>query len=244
MLPFYLRHYSEFADEIIIYDDGSNDGSRELMEKCSKCKLLEWPFDPGLNDEAMLTLWYHAMHEARQDGIDWLIVPDIDEFIWSRNILSVLAAADSMDYEVLSVIGFDMIGDGQNGLPKDDGRQIWEQCQLGIYQPVYGKPIVVKPFSDIKWCPGRHGKLDGSPTPRNSCHLQMLKLLHYRFMGPSYTHDRNQKNHSRVAVARKVPFGGHADTDGYGTPQYAHGIIPEAINALEFPFYNWYVKRI
>lgn len=237
MLPFYLRHYSQFADEIFVYDDASTDKSAEMICGCKKAYVLPWPYPPGLNDEAMMDLWYKSMKQARDDGIDWIIFPDIDEFVWSRDIVSVLKAADAMGYEVLIPQGWNMIGSG-DGIPSDDGRQIWEQYQMGVYQGVYSKPVIVKPSSDIKWALGRHNAVN---EPRNiCCNVFMLKLLHYRFMGSKYTQARNLKNHSRVAVARNTYFDGNVEMHGYGSQQYAHEIISLAMNAVEHPLFSWY----
>lgn len=234
MLPFYLRHYSTFASEIIVYDDQSTDRSREVVKECASASVREWPFPTGLNDEAMMELWRRSMGEAAADGVDWLILPDIDEFVWSKDIVSVLKAADAIGYEVLIPQGWNMSGDG---VPKDDGRQIWEQSQLGVYQGAYSKPIIVKPASDIQWTPGRHNAIN---QPRNISCVFMLKLFHYRFLGPQYTQSRNLKNHSRVAVARNTYFDGNIDLHGYGSQQYAHEIISLSINAVEHPLFNWH----
>ena len=33
ILPYFLRHYGSFADCLVVYDDRSDDGSRELLDK-------------------------------------------------------------------------------------------------------------------------------------------------------------------------------------------------------------------
>ena len=52
-LPFFLRHYCSFCDEVVIYDGHSTDRSVEIINMYPKTTLLQE--DPGIElDERVL----------------------------------------------------------------------------------------------------------------------------------------------------------------------------------------------
>jgi hypothetical protein len=195
MLPFYLRHYEQFADEIVVFDDNSDDGSAVIARCCDKVSLANWPFPSGLVDDNMMRLWQSSLSDAQQDGFDWVAFPDIDEILWNQQgIRATIARADERGYEVIASEGWNMMGDG---LPKDDGHsQIWQLLQSGVRAPVYSKPIIVKVGTQVNWNRGRHALENCSPK----LSPPMVKLLHYRYLGYDYTARRNARNYARVGA--------------------------------------------
>ena len=191
ILPWFLRHYSSFADEISVWDDHSTDGSRELLAAHPKVKLRDWPYESGINEDLFLQHayeWYPQAHPT----FDWAFWVDPDEIIYGPDILKTLE--DSSDYEVLQTKGFNMTGEG---LPQDDGKsQIWEVSPWGIHALVYSKPVVFRPGSEVRWNRGKHAL---ESVNRVSPKI-LLKLLHYRYMGGQYTADRNAKNYARCGL--------------------------------------------
>ena len=41
MLPFFLRHYEQFCERMIVYDNGSDDGSQAIIKAHRLCELRE-----------------------------------------------------------------------------------------------------------------------------------------------------------------------------------------------------------
>jgi hypothetical protein len=39
MLPYYLRHYERFCEQIVVYDNASDDGSQEIVVSHPLCDL-------------------------------------------------------------------------------------------------------------------------------------------------------------------------------------------------------------
>lgn len=224
ILPFFLRHYSAFVDKIIIWDEQSTDGTREIIKACPKAELRDWD-GKGIDDYKFKTFSEQAYKEAR-GHFDWCIWPDVDEFIWAPDVRAVLA--DSNQFDAVTTAGFNMVHDG---LPVDDGRQIWEIAPMGVNAPVYAKKIVFKPDKDLHWSTGKH-HLECNVTlspPR-------LKLLHYRFLGETYTRERNARNY-QSAVDKGHAWSCAPDWTGAHSPQYAKEIIAEAFNVIESPLY-------
>ena len=50
MLPFFLRHYYQFASHIYVIDDGSTDGTRDIATSHPNTTLLNYTFHSGLNE--------------------------------------------------------------------------------------------------------------------------------------------------------------------------------------------------
>ena len=222
MMPFYLRHYSSFADEIEIFDDESDDGTAKIIAN-SSAKLRKCPFK-GLHDGLMIDLFESEQKRAAEDGIDWLIVPDIDEILFAKQgVRDVLESAQ--DYDIVFAMGWNMMADS---FPVDDGRQIWEICRYGCFVLPYCKPIICNPkANNFKWSPGRH-IITGSPKFINS----KIKLLHYRLLGTDHTDQTNLRNFQRRAIGYNSRFDGVPD----GFPM-SYKLLQEnkhaAINAIE-----------
>lgn len=194
IIGYWLRHYETFADRILVWDDKSTDGTRKILENHPKVTVQDWPYDDGLEDNRFLEFAHDTYPTCRGDGVDWTIWVDTDEFIWAADIVGVLTTAKASGFEAIKTQGYNMTGDG---LPVDDGRQIWELNPMGIKSPVYSKPIVVNPSSTFRWNRGKHA-FDGcalltTPEP-------LLKLLHYRYLGFEYTKQRNARNYERCCI--------------------------------------------
>lgn len=228
MLPFYLRHYEQHADEIIIYDDASDDGSRVLACCCPIVQLRDWPFPSGLHDDQMMSLWQTAMQEAQQEGVDWVAFPDIDEILWRRDGLRhACEIANARGDEVIASEGWNMVGDG---LPADDGTsQVYELLQTGVRAPVYSKPIIVKPGSKVSWNRGRHALENCAPRMSKN---PLVKLLHYRYLGHDYTARRNARNYERVGADKGCAWSNAPDYHGEHSAQWAEGAKSHALCAL------------
>lgn len=192
LIPFFVRHYSTFADNIVIWDDKSDDGSRELLAACPKVILKEWGHDNGLDDHWAHEFWYRTIPEFSGQA-DWIMLVDMDEFVLADDPQAALAAI--ADYEVGTTAGFQMVGDA---FPVDDGAsQIYDIHRSGIVAPIQSKAIIVRPSAKVGWNYGRHQleNCQATVSPR-----PYFKLLHYRFIGRDYTASRNGRNYDRCGL--------------------------------------------
>jgi glycosyltransferase involved in cell wall biosynthesis len=238
VVPFFLRHYSTFADEISAFDDFSTDGTRELLEANPKVLLRNWPHPGSGIDEVLFLNHWKEWYQRARGGFDWVIIADSDEIIYAPDIRKVLSEQQALGYEVVRTNGWNMTG---KGLPKDDGRQIWEISPMGVRAPVYSKPVVFQPHAQISWNLGKHALQDCNPkvTP-----TPLLKLLHYRYMGSAYTRKKNAKNYARCGLATGDKAAAWSNARSYDgpdkehSPQWADFAHTKAINALEAPFYD------
>ena len=80
ILPFWLRHYSTFADEISVWDDHSTDRTRSILKSNPKVILRDWPHKTGIDEDLFLAHWQEWYPKAR-GHFDWVMIVDSDEFI-------------------------------------------------------------------------------------------------------------------------------------------------------------------
>lgn len=232
IIPFFLRHYAAFADQILIWDDKSDDGSRELLAASPKVQLADWGHDNGLDDHWAHKFWYGKLKDCREH-VQWVALVDMDEFIWAADTEEVFAKVQ--DYDVGRTSGFNMVGDG---FPKDDGRQIWEIHPWGVKSPIYSKPILVRPDADVNWNYGRHAIEGGAArvTPE-----PVMKLLHYRYMGGDYTASRNGRNYERCNLNggdKSFAWSNAPNYCGEHSAHWAEAVKADGFNVLEAPYYQ------
>jgi hypothetical protein len=233
VLPFFLRHYETFADEISVWDDGSDDGTRELLKAHPKVFMREWPHRTGIDEDLFLAHWQEWYPKAR-GAFDWVMIPDPDEFIYSPDMLGLLALARSAGIEVIKPHGFNLVGDN---FPKDDGHsQIYELNPMGVRAPVYGKPVIFQPHIKINWIRGKHDLEHCDPVVGRETGL---KLLHARYMGAEYTRAKNAKNYARCGLLSGDKGAAWSCSPGYDGPEKEHSptwadaVRARAVNVLK-----------
>lgn len=231
VLPFFLRHYDTFADEISVWDDKSTDRTLEILLSHPKVVLRTWPHETGIDEDIFLAHWQEWYPKA--DGrFDWVLIPDVDEFIYSPDMLGTLALAKSVGIEVIKPRGYNLVGDG---FPKDDGRQIYEINPMGVPAPVYGKPVIFQPHIKINWIRGKHDLEHCDPVVGRETGM---KLFHARYMGADYTRAKNAKNYARCGLLSGDKGAAWSCSPGYDgadkehSPQWAEFAKTKAVNVM------------
>jgi hypothetical protein len=189
MLPYWARHYGAFAEHLVIYDDASEDRTRELARALG-VEVREYP-GSGLDDELFVSLANSTYPEARGYA-RWVIWTDIDEFVFDPNMAARLDHFSDTGVTLPTVEGYGMYADA----PPTTHGQIWQELRMGVRMDRYDKRIVVDPSIIIAWTAGRH-ETNGRHTQAQTD--APLKLLHYRWLGEDYHRARNAKNAERIS---------------------------------------------
>jgi hypothetical protein len=195
MLPNFLHHYGGWVDEIIVFDDHSDDGTRELLSSHPKVEVRDLPAKGESFVDTALSLWNNAWKESR-DQTDWVVLTNVDEFfVHPTGERAHLENLQRAHCTVVHPRGFEMYGDA---FPADD-TSILDALPLGA--PMYGqdKMQVFNPnaISEMRYTPGRH---TARPQGRVTINQDLgAEILHYKYVdAKGYTIPRQHALRDRM----------------------------------------------
>jgi glycosyltransferase involved in cell wall biosynthesis len=217
MLPYYLKHYSQFCDKIIIYDNMSTDSTCDIArEYGNQVEIIPFETNGEFNDYTHIELKRKSIQHAKGQA-DFIILTDCDEFVYHTDLKSFLS--QNQNCSVFYPAGFQMASDD---FPYDLPGQLYDYVQWGEPNPWYVKPMIVNLnlIDDLEWVEGAH-ELELSydlgefyhPVPKDirpmgeylghqwgrwqklfeildDFNREPLKMLHYKFLGEKYVTDR------------------------------------------------------
>jgi len=201
MMPFFLRHYADFARKIVVFDNHSTDSTRELAAEYPQTEVRSFGSARDCCGEMeRMAIRQIAWQESRGHA-DWVAVVDCDEFLWHPSLLAYLTSCRSRQVTIPRPTGYEMVGPA---FPEGSGR-IHEQVQTGIRAPYMDKWIVFAPDSieAMNFHVGCHraepvGDIVFDDNPE-------LKLLHYKHLGLEYVVSRyRQLEHRRTSLDRQL----------------------------------------
>jgi len=175
MMPYFLRHYNQFADKIFIFDNHSTDKTAEIVDSNKKAKRILYGRPDRLYDSDLIKMKNEEYKKSRGQA-DWVIIADVDEFVYHQNLAELLKRYKSDNIHLPKTAGYDMLGDDY---PKTPG-QLYEEINQGVSESFYSKRAIFNPELNVRYVEGAHkcfvsGKYYESPTAE-------IKLLHYRFL--------------------------------------------------------------
>lgn len=196
MVQYFLRHYEVFADRIFVWDDGSNDGTREILEAHPKVKLLPLNMD-GADDVYYVKYLWPQYEEISRGYADWVICVDADEFVYHPNFIQRLNELTERGDKRIRLEGYTMY---HPTFPITTG-QIYEEVKVGWPDKWSQKTVLFTPNMHMTWGPGRHQCVPTRhiPTTKNSG----IHLLHFRYLSPEYFLSRNKRNCESLKIRFK-----------------------------------------
>lgn len=174
LMPFFMRHYKQFSNQITVFDNESTDKTAE-MAKAEGAVVVPFSTNDTFMDSANIKIKNEEYKKSR--GIaDWVIVVDTDEFVYHPNFVQLLEEYKTEGITLPKIRGYDMIGDDY---PKNGG-QIYNTINQGVCQGFYSKRAIFNPLININYEVGAH-----RCSPRGNVVESKnfdLKLLHYRLL--------------------------------------------------------------
>jgi len=179
MLPYFFQHYDPIVDRYFIYDNGSTDGSLELLENHGRVEITHFdtPGDSFVEEECRLgdTMWQNS-------DADWVIVTDIDEHIYHPRLLAYLQQCADEGITAIRTVGYEMVWDR---FPSGDG-PLYELVPDGTRSVGHDRLCIFNPkeLTGTNYAPGRH---TADPTGHVvwPAYREVL-LLHFKHLGLDY----------------------------------------------------------
>ncbi|WP_132254320.1 glycosyltransferase [Methylobacterium segetis] len=208
MLGFFFRHYDAFVDRYVVYDDGSTDGSREILRAHPRVELRDFARVAAesfvLSHKAMQD---EAWKESRGRA-DWVIVTAIDEHLHvpGRPMAEYLAEQADHGVTLIPALGFDM---NHKEMPDDSGLLV-ERVTRGRPRIAFNKLSVFRPDAvrESGFTAGRH-----AAEPVGDLRLptrDALMLWHYKHLGFARNAAREAAQAERLGrVDRAQGYGQH-----------------------------------
>ncbi|KQP68755.1 hypothetical protein ASF41_20380 [Methylobacterium sp. Leaf111] len=181
MLGFFFRHYDSFVDRYVVYDDGSTDGSREILAAHPKVELRDFArVEAGSFVLSLKAMQDEAWKESR--GVaDWVVVTAIDEHLHvpGRAMADYLAEQADCGVTLIPALGFDL----NHKEMLDDAGLLTERVTRGRSRAAFNKLSLFKPeaLHETGFGPGRH-----AAEPQGDLLLpahDAMVLWHYKHLG-------------------------------------------------------------
>lgn len=196
MLGFFFRHYDDWVDRYVVYDDGSTDGSLDILRKHPKVEVRS--FERRVADSFCLshTVMQDQAWKESRGRADWIVVTAIDEHLHvrGRSMGDYLQGQAAAGTTLIPALGFDM----NHPTMVDDHGLLVERITCGRARPAFNKLSIFDPAAIVEtgFAPGRHA---AEPIgvlrlpPRDE-----VVLWHYKHLGFERNAEREREQSARL----------------------------------------------
>ena len=213
MIPYFMRHYNQYG-KVFLFEGHSTDGSAELAESLGATII---PVDTGneIRDDIFTDLKNNYWKTSKAD---WVIMCDIDEFIYHPNFKEYLK---TLDCTIVGPLWYEMFSDE---FPTTGG-QIYEEINMGFYfdPNIYDntKFCLFKPqeLTEMNYDPGCHSAHPVGNVKIND--RSEVICMHMRHLSLDYVMSRNAYfSKRRSLINRKNGWGSHLESSREGVQSW------------------------
>jgi hypothetical protein len=201
MLSYFMRHYIQFA-KVILLESNSKDKTKEIAYSMgAEIWIYDWP--DQINDQIFTEVKNNCW---KQSAADWIMVTDVDEFIYHPDLINALEKTKS------TIIRPDFYNMYSETFPKTK-KQIYDEVKKGIIQ--FEPPPKMNVFKrseiqEMNYAPGCH---HANPTGNVIINSEGFKTLHMRNLSKEYILSKNASHSRRRSDINKLMrWGDHVDT--------------------------------
>ena len=184
LLPHFFKNY-EWADKIIVYDNCSDDGSRDFIESHPKGELRSFDSGGASSEQQRIDIKNDCW---KGDTSDWVVVCDIDEFL--------------IDHEKLEdYVGKDVVFDCKTWqMVSEEIPEDFDTVTLKYHFPPWdNKAICFSPrIEEINFGPGSH---KCRPKPKKIVVKDVMEYKHFAALSPDYLINRWKRLSKRRLLA-------------------------------------------
>lgn len=204
MLGFFFRHYDPLIERYVFYDDGSTDGTLDVLRAHPRVEIRR--FERHDADSFVLSSRHlndHVWKESR--GLaDWVVISAVDEHLYHRDLPGYLELARRAGITAIPGLGYEMVS---ADFP-DPAEELTRTRTRGAPEPMWNKLNLFDPdaVDETNYEVGRH---TARPTGRITYpETDELLILHYKYIGFDYVQRRHALLSSGLgATDRKHKWG-------------------------------------
>jgi len=201
IIEYFLRYYSAFCDKIVIYDNESTDRTPEIVRSYPNTELRSWSSNNQINENLYLDI-KHSCYKESRGRADWVIVGDVDEFIFHPSLADKLQEYTDSGVNLPKVVGYEMTPNCQ----LDPSANLPFVYQVGTRATNFDKRMIFNPKLDIRFAVGCHTILQ---KPEDVVESQdHLYLMHFKKLNLEYYKARHTLLGTRLSdFNRRMQWG-------------------------------------
>jgi len=194
IIPYFMRHYNQYG-QVFMFEGHSTDGSAELARSLGAIII---PTDTGneVNDNIFTDIKNNCW---KQSVADWVIVCDMDEFVYHPNFVAYLETIK--DSTIIIPINYEMFSDV---FPTTQG-QIYEEVNMGFpYDKGSGTKFFLFKPREITSMNYSHGCHSASPEGNVSVNLDTeIIAMHFKHLSLEYVTNQRKYLWTRMSETNK-----------------------------------------
>jgi glycosyltransferase involved in cell wall biosynthesis len=189
ILPFIIDYWKTIARKVIVYDNGSTDGTIEYLQKYDWIEVRYFDTGNTFNDRIHMNIKNECWKEQKGKDIDFVIVSDLDEILWGKNLYEDIKYIKDNNISIVKPSGYNFMS---LKFPEYKENVLLHEQVKKCYSHIgYSKPILFNPnlVDEINYCPGAHNCSPRMKT--NIMHSDSIFVFHFKCLGLDYLLNRN-----------------------------------------------------